>query len=121
MVSPRQRTAACAEPNTWPAAGTRVMSTPVVMRALPISAGLAQAGEILAVSFRHDGDGFRRGQHGAMTRARMVGVAVGHHRPVNGAHRVDVEVAGRAVEPLRPRLEQVFETDHPTDMGTKHR
>ena len=62
---------------------------------------LAGGAEILAVAHGHDGERFPRRQDGAVTGAGMVGVAVGDQRLRDGAKRIDVKAAGRAVETLR--------------------
>ena len=65
-----------------------------------------------AVAFAHDVQGLRRRQHRPVAGAGVVGVAVGDHRARHRTHRVDVEVAGRAIEPLGLRAEQVLGADH---------
>ena len=80
---------------------------------LAIFDGLAALGEFLAIARFHDGKRFRRGENGAMPRACVVGMAMRHHGAVDGAtHRVDIEIAGRAIEPLRRGMEKQVGSDH---------
>ena len=68
---------------------------------------LRRAGKTLAVAQRHDVERLPRRQHRAMAGAGMVGMAMRDQRPVDRPHRVDEEIAGRAVEAFRPGMEQV--------------
>ena len=54
--------------------------------------GAAQAGG-------HDGVGGSGRQHMPMPTARMVGVAMGDHRPINTARRIDIEIPRLDIEP----------------------
>jgi hypothetical protein len=40
----------------------------------------------------------------------VVGMAVGDQRALHRAHRIDKEIAGRAIEPFRAGLEQIAGT-----------
>ena len=77
-----------------------------------IGGGLAGDGEAFAIAFAHGGQGFRRRQHRPVPGPGVVGMAVGHHRAVHRPDRVDVEVAGRAIEALGAGTEQVLRSDH---------
>lgn len=77
-----------------------------------IGNGLTAAGEILAIADRHDRERLRRGDGDAVAGAGVVRMAMGDHRPVHGADRVDIEVARRAVEAARSGTEEIFGLDH---------
>jgi len=47
----------------------------------------------------------------------MVRVPMGHYRSVHRPVRIDIEIAGRAVQTDRSGSEQVFGSDHANDMG----
>lgn len=57
------------------------------------------AAEILAVADAHDVERLAGGENLAMAGTGMIGMAVGDQRPLDGAHRIDMEIAGRAIEP----------------------
>lgn len=85
---------------------------------LAIGGGLAGAGEFLAVAGRHRLDGFGRGEDGAVAGAGVVRVAMRDDGAIDPtADRIDVEVAGRAVEAPRGWAEQVFGADHVGNMS----
>ena len=65
---------------------------------LAIGDGLRAAGEIVAVAQPHHVERFLRGQHRAMARPGMVGMAMGDHGPLDRPHRVDMEAAGLAAQ-----------------------
>ncbi len=83
-----------------------------------IGRGLGAAGEALAIARCHDGQRFRRRQHRPVAAAGVVGMAVGddgaRHRP----HRVDVEIARRAVEPLGTGGEHILGCGHERYLGS---
>ena len=106
MRMPPCSTAICAEPSTWPA-GWKVTETPSSAIGLAEVRRLRRAGEILAVAQRHDVERLAGRQHRAVAGARMVGMAVRDQRAGDRPDRVDEEIAGRAVEALRPGMEQV--------------
>src|SRR5216683_1638192 len=56
-----------------------------------IGDGLRSAGEIIAVAQPHHVEGLLRGQHRAMARPGMVGMAVGDHGALDRPYRIDVE------------------------------
>ena len=70
----------------------------VVHHGLAVGQGLQ--GDVLAEPAPQDGGAVVVGQVMGMAPARVVAVAVGDHGAVHRPPRVDVEVAGRAVEPL---------------------
>ena len=74
---------------------------------LAVGRGLGGAGEGVAEADRHDVEGLARRQHRAVAGGGMVGMGVGDQRARHRAHRVDVEVAGRAVEALGAGDEEV--------------
>ncbi len=66
--------------------------------ALAVADGLRAAGEVLAVAQPHDVERLLRGEHRAVTGARVVRVAMRDQRPLDRAGRVDVEAAGFAAD-----------------------
>ena len=73
---------------------------------LAIGDGLCSAREITSIAQRHDVERLACGEHVAVPGTRMVGVAVRDQRTVDRAHRVDEEIAGRAIEAFGARMEQ---------------
>ena len=69
---------------------------------------LSLAREFGAVAQRHDLQRPPRRHYCVVPGAGVVGVAVGDQRFRHRTHRVDVEIAGRAVEALRRGVEEVF-------------
>ncbi len=67
-----------------------------------------RAGEIVAIAQAHDLQRRRRGQDQAVAGTGVVRVTVGDHGPLHRRGRIDVEVAGRAVEALGAGRQQVF-------------
>ena len=76
---------------------------------LAIGQRLEAAGATLAEPGLHDGDGLRRGEHGAVARPRMIRVAVRDDGAIHRAQRIDVEAARLAQQAggvgLQPRFE----------------
>ena len=68
---------------------------------------LGRTGEILSAAQCHYIERLPARQHRAMAGAGMVGMAVGDQRPRHRTHGIDEEIAGRAVEALRCRTEEV--------------
>ena len=54
-------------------------------------------------------------ENAAMARAGVIRVAVSNKRAGDGAHRIYVEFAGRAVEPFRAGMEEVLGAHGPDD------
>ncbi len=79
----------------------------VTVELLAVGGRLGLTAEAFAVTGLHDRQGLGRGDHHAVAGAGVVGVAVGDHRPVHRPHRIDEEIAGRAIESL--------------GLGTEHR
>src|ERR1041385_3976634 len=65
---------------------------------LAITNRLRAACKVLAIAQPHDVERPLRRQHRAMTGAGVVGMAMGDHGTLYGAHRIDVEVARFAAE-----------------------
>ena len=76
--------------------------------ALAIADRLRGASEILAETQAHDVERFPGGQHGAVTGARVIGMAMGDHGLLDGTRRIDVEFAEPAVHAALGRRENVF-------------
>ena len=73
---------------------------------------------VRAVADRHDVECLGRGQHMTMTGAGVVSMAMGDQRPVNAAHRIDVEIARRTIKPLAAGNEQLVRSErHPIKLG----
>jgi hypothetical protein len=66
---------------------------------LPAGQSLPPLARPVAVARLHDRQGRRRGQDRVVARAGMIGVTVGDDRTRHRARRIDVEVAGFAVQP----------------------
>ncbi len=81
-------------------------------QALPVPQRLVGAARTRAEPRRGDGEGFRRREHGAVTRPGMVAVAVRHHRSPDAGMRIDVEIARHAIETFRRYLEPGFGFRH---------
>ncbi len=60
------------------------------------------------ISHRHDRQRLRGGSDGCVSRARVVGMTMGDHGAVDGAGRIDVEIAGPDIEPGRTNLDPAF-------------
>ena len=104
MVRPFHFTSTCAEPMTWPAGMKRHIDIADAGR-LAIGRGLARVRELLAIAGGHGLDRFGRCEHGAVAGARVIRMAVRDDGAINpAAHRVDVEIAWRAIEALRRRV-----------------
>ena len=84
----------------------------VALDRLAVAHGFCRAGEILAIARGHDREGLRRRHHRAVAGARVVGMAVGDHRARHRPHRIDVEIARRAIEPGRGGTENAFRFGH---------
>jgi hypothetical protein len=69
---------------------------------------LGRTGVVGTIADCHDVERLWRCQHMAMTGAGVIGMAMGDQRPVDAAHRIDEEIAGRAVKPFGAGNEQVF-------------
>jgi hypothetical protein len=80
---------------------------------------LAGFGSAVAIARIHDGERFGRGQNMPIARPRVVGVPVGDDGAVDAAHRIDEEIAGFDVEPLRayPNPAFWFDALHRPNMG----
>ncbi len=65
------------------------------------------AGEILAVAQAHDGQRLARRQHRAMAGAGVIGMAVGDHGAGHRPHRIDEEIARRAIKSLRAMRQHI--------------
>ena len=77
--------------------------------AFAVTHGLRRAHEIRAETQPHDIERFLRGEHGAMTRACMVAMAMGNHGLVNRTRRIDMEATERAVHPALRRQNNVLQ------------
>src|SRR5216684_2740270 len=77
-----------------------------------IGDGLRAARKIVAVAQPHHVERFLGGQHRAMARSSMVGMAVGDHGALDGPHRIDVETAGLAAQSGGNGYQDVLRT-HP--------
>ena len=64
-----------------------------------IGDGLRAARKIIAVAQPHHVERLLRGQHRAMARPGVVGMAVGDHGALDRPHRVDMEAAWLAAQP----------------------
>lgn len=76
---------------------------------LAIGEGLGSGSRRRAEARFHDRNRFGAGEHMLMSRPRMVGVPVRDHRPLGPRMRIDMEVAGPAVEALAIDGEPAFE------------
>jgi predicted TPR repeat methyltransferase len=65
---------------------------------LAIGDGLGAAGKVVAVAQPHHVERLLRGQHRAVTGPGVIGMAVGDHGALDGAHRIDMEAAGLAAK-----------------------
>ena len=106
MRRPGASTAIWAEPSTWPAGWKVTVTPPSAMRRAE-GGRLGAAGEAVAEADRHDVEGLAGGEDGAVAGGGVVGMGVGDERPGDRPHRVDVEVARRAVEALGAGHEEV--------------
>ena len=61
----------------------------------------------LAIAQGHDRQRLARRQDGAVSRPRMVGMAMGDQRPRHRANRIDMNVSQRAIEAGRRRDQQL--------------
>ena len=59
---------------------------------------LALSREVLAIARRHDVDRFWCCEHGAVSGAGMVGMAMCDDGAINGANRIDVKITDRAIK-----------------------
>ena len=84
----------------------------VAIDALAIRHTLRGAGEIRAIARSHDCQRLRRRQHRAMAAPGMVAMAMGDDRAVHRRHRIDKEIARRAIKPGFGRAQQVGEFGH---------
>ncbi len=69
---------------------------------------LRGSGEIVAVAQPHQVERLLRGQHRAMARPGVIGVAVGDHGLVDRPRRIDMEAAGLAAHARRRRRQKLF-------------
>src|SRR4051812_23989641 len=69
---------------------------------------LRGTGEIVAVAEPHQVERLLRGQHRAVARPRVVGVAVGDHGLVDRTRRIDMETADLAAHAGRRRRQKLF-------------
>lgn len=82
----------------------------------PVHAGLLAVSYCLALACilsepaSHDGECSRRRQHSAVTRTRVVCMPVRDQCPACWANRVDQEISGRAIEPIRRDAQPLFRT-----------
>src|SRR5262245_3047758 len=83
---------------------------PIQLESLAIADRLRAAGEIVAVADAHDVESFLRGQHRAMTGARVVGVAMRDQGLFDRARRIDMEAAGPAADARWRRNQDIFRT-----------
>ena len=84
---------------------------PVAAHRLAIGHRLHRPGEVRAIAFGHDVQRRGRGDDRAVPGARVIGVAMGDHRPRDRLGGVDIEVPRRAVETLGPWMQQAFRLD----------
>ena len=84
-----------------------VKSTSPMRVVSPGHGGLSRFRKALAVAQRHDRQRLARRQHGAVAGAGMVGMAMGDQRPRHRAHRIDMDVGGRAIQAGRRRDQQI--------------
>ena len=75
-----------------------------------IGNGLRAAGKMVAVAQPHHVERLLGGQHRAMTRPGMVGMAVGDDGALDRPHRIDVEAAGLAGQAGSHRHQDVLRT-----------
>ena len=79
---------------------------------------LCLLGETVAITRGHDGQRVGMGEHFAMAAARMIGMAVADDGPVHrAAHRVQIEIARRAIEAFGGRVEQEVWPQHACNVG----
>src|ERR1700752_2869179 len=83
---------------------------------LTIAHSPRRTGKVLAIAQPHNVERLLRRQHRAMAGARMVGMAMGDHGPLDRAYRIDVEIAGFAVETGGNGAEDVLGS-HLTNIG----
>ncbi len=67
---------------------------------------LPRLAEPFAEAQGHDGQGLAAGHHRAVAGPGVIGMRMGDERARNRAHRIDVEIAGRAIEAFRARMQQ---------------
>ena len=91
----------------------------VAVHPLAVVESFGAAGELDAVAHCHDVQCRGRGQHHPVARAGVVGVAVSDHGAIHRPDRVDVEIAWRAVEPFRARVQQILGAHHPSPYGAR--
>ena len=104
MRWPLYASTACAEPRMWPA-GTRLHIDVADPHAFAIFQRLlVGVGHILEAG-AHDRQRFGRGERRPMAGPGMVAMAMGDHGARHGDGRIDIEVAGLAVEAARRRIE----------------
>jgi hypothetical protein len=72
---------------------------------LAVGQRVEAAARLVAVAGAHDLERVGRGEHGGVVGPGVVGVAMGDHRAVDGALRIDVELARGAVEALGRRVQ----------------
>ena len=75
---------------------------------LAIRDDLRAPGEALAETQPHDIEGLLRGEHGAMTGAGVIGMAVRDHRLRDRTRWVDMKVADLAAETVRRRQQDLL-------------
>ena len=68
---------------------------------------LPRLGKILAIAQSHDVERFARRHHGSVAGSGMIGMAMGDQRSIHLADRVDIEIAGRAIETARRRAQEI--------------
>ncbi len=86
---------------------------PVAGQAFAIGDRLGRAAVVLAIAGGHDLKRLGGGDHHPVAGPGMVGMAMGDHRALHRPHRVDEEIAGRAVKPLGLGTEQGFRPHGP--------
>ena len=85
----------------------------IVARHSPAVGGrLGRNRKVSAIAFRHDRQGLRRRQHRAVPGPGVIGMAMGDDRTVYRAHRINIEVARRAIEPLGSGAKKVLRAYH---------
>jgi hypothetical protein len=83
---------------------------------------LGRTGVVCTIADCHDVERLWCCQHMAMTGTGVIRMAMGDQRPVDAAHRIDEEIAGRAVKPFGAGNEQHFGTHrHVLKLGRSSR
>jgi hypothetical protein len=65
---------------------------------LAVADRLRRSRKIVAVAQPHHVERFLRGEHGAMARPGVIGMAMRDHGALHRAHRIDMEAAGLATQ-----------------------